>query len=87
VSPQFHFKFDDEFITVSAQFGNVIPTSEWQIKFGFTDKSNSKQNKNVNLKRVALIDQPMPLPETQQLDVHDVDINNMNFEPPSEGDP
>jgi hypothetical protein len=87
VSPQFHLKFDDEFIKVNAQFGNIIPTSEWQIKCGFTDKNNNKQNKNVNLKGLALIDQPLQLPETQ-LDNHDaVDINNMNLEPPSERDP
>jgi hypothetical protein len=29
VSPQFHFKFDDELISVARQFGNTIPTSDW----------------------------------------------------------
>jgi hypothetical protein len=35
VSPQFHLKFDDEFISVSPRINNNIPISEWQFKCGF----------------------------------------------------
>jgi hypothetical protein len=59
VSPQFHLKFDDKFITVSAQLGT---TSELQIKRGFMDKSNSKQSKNINIKGVASTT-PTPKPK------------------------
>lgn len=35
VSPQYHLKYDDKFITVSKSFNDYIPRSLWQIKCGF----------------------------------------------------
>jgi hypothetical protein len=36
VSPQFHCQFDDLFDTLKKSSGNVHPSSQWQVKAGFT---------------------------------------------------
>jgi hypothetical protein len=42
VSPQFHLKFDDEFITLSSKINNNIPLLLWQTKCGFLSSNNSR---------------------------------------------
>lgn len=38
VSPAFHTKYDDRFITVSKPFGSYVPKSLWQIKSGLKEE-------------------------------------------------
>jgi hypothetical protein len=38
VSPSFHNKYDDLFVTINDSFGKYIPKSNWQIKWGFRNE-------------------------------------------------
>lgn len=38
VSPSFHTKYDDKFVTVSKPFGAYVPKSLWQVKSGFKEE-------------------------------------------------
>ena len=43
VSPQFHVRFDTKFQTMRKSFGELQPTSEWQVKCGFVSGQQQKQ--------------------------------------------
>jgi hypothetical protein len=57
VSPQFHVKHDDNFITLAHQMGNVIPKSLWQSKCGFLETTKSRY-KFIGLNNLQLTDDP-----------------------------
>lgn len=55
VTPQFHVKHDDNFITLSHHMGNVIPKSQWQSKCGFLEATRNKY-KYIGVKDIQLTD-------------------------------
>jgi hypothetical protein len=66
VSPQFHVKHDDNFITLSHHMGNVIPRSQWQSKCGFLEATRTKY-KYIGLKDIQLTDNPAQNESQQEL--------------------
>jgi hypothetical protein len=42
VSPQFHVRHDDQFITIASRMGNNIPKSEWQAKCSSRETANNQ---------------------------------------------
>jgi hypothetical protein len=59
VSPQYHVKHDDTFITLAHHMGNVIPNSQWQLKCGFLEKPRGKY-KFIGLQDVSLTETQVP---------------------------
>jgi hypothetical protein len=55
VSPQFHLKFDDKFLSVSPKVNNNIPASEWQFKCGFL--LSKTKTKYIDISNVPTIKQ------------------------------
>jgi Reverse transcriptase (RNA-dependent DNA polymerase) len=87
VSPQFHLKYDDEYISVSPDYGNIIPCSEWQFKCGFIGNTG-KGNKatRINLNDLSVIDNP---PDSNDLLLTNEESIDNQKEPsvqPPEGD-
>jgi hypothetical protein len=49
VSPVFHAKYDNSFVTVQQRFGEYLPKSYWQIKCGFRTDPSSGVVRDVEL--------------------------------------
>jgi hypothetical protein len=57
VSPQFHLKFDNDFLTVSQKMNSNVPQSEWQCKCSFIERTEVPSNRQfMDLSDVQLVD-------------------------------
>jgi Reverse transcriptase (RNA-dependent DNA polymerase)/GAG-pre-integrase domain len=75
VSPVFHARYDDNFVTVQQRFGEYLPKSYWQVKCGF------RSDPALGAIRDVVPDIPLP-PNTQP----SPDATDVTDSAPSNGD-